>query len=145
MKTKLILAVSICANVGLLAYYLTRDEAKVAPTVTSAVETPAVVSAPVKPPEIRTVRAEIVVTNGFRWATVESQDYRDYIANLRSIGCPEDTVRDIIIADVNKLYGSRMAGLYPAGKDFKFWAVEDGKQRTQEREREQKRRELERE
>jgi hypothetical protein len=146
MKTKLILAASICANVGLLAFYLKKDATKIdlaAPPVVVVTNS----APPARIPEARTVRAEAktVVTNDFQWSSVESQDYRDYIANLRAIGCPEETVRDIIIADVNKLYGSRMAALYPSAKDFKFWAVEDASQRAQDREREQKRRELERE
>ena len=36
-------------------------------------------------------------------------DYPTYIANLRDIGCPEQTIRDIIIADVNALYSRRRA------------------------------------
>jgi hypothetical protein len=38
---------------------------------------------------------------------VESEDYSTYIANLRAVGCPEQTIRDIILADVNKLYAAR--------------------------------------
>src|SRR5437867_3702515 len=45
----------------------------------------------------------------FHWSQVESRDYRQYIANLRSIGCPEQTIRDIILADVNKLFEPREA------------------------------------
>lgn len=43
----------------------------------------------------------------FRWSQLESTDYRTYIANLRGIGCPEQTIRDIITADVNSLYAAR--------------------------------------
>ena len=43
----------------------------------------------------------------FSWSQIESEDYHQYIANLRAIGCPEQTIRDIIIADVNKLYAAR--------------------------------------
>jgi hypothetical protein len=46
---------------------------------------------------------------GFSWRSIESADYKEYIANLRAIECPEQTIRDIIIADVNKLYGPREA------------------------------------
>ena len=35
---------------------------------------------------------------------MESPDYPTYIANLRSIACPEVTIRDIITADVGELY-----------------------------------------
>lgn len=41
----------------------------------------------------------------FQWRQIESTDYRVYIANLRRIGCPETTVRDIIRADVRGLFG----------------------------------------
>ena len=43
----------------------------------------------------------------FNWSQVESSDYRTYIANLRGIGCPEQTIRDIITADVDSQYASR--------------------------------------
>ena len=43
----------------------------------------------------------------FSWRQVESEDYKKYIANLRALGCPEQTIRDIILADINKLYFPR--------------------------------------
>src|SRR5437667_5223168 len=43
----------------------------------------------------------------FSWGEVETADYPTYIANLRAIGVPEQTIRDIIIADVNALYARR--------------------------------------
>ncbi|HWX21556.1 MAG TPA: LysM peptidoglycan-binding domain-containing protein [Candidatus Binatia bacterium] len=47
----------------------------------------------------------------FSWQEIESPDYQVYIANLRDIGCPEQTIRDIIIADVNGLYARKRAEL----------------------------------
>ncbi len=55
-------------------------------------------------------RPNIVVRRQFfSWHEVESPDYPTYIANLRDISCPEQTIRDIIIADVNSLYAKRRA------------------------------------
>ncbi len=55
--------------------------------------------------EHRCEQAEVsVATNRFRWDKVESTDYFQYIANLRTVGCPDETVRDIVLADVRKLY-----------------------------------------
>jgi hypothetical protein len=45
----------------------------------------------------------------FSWQDIETPDYPLYIANLHAIGCPEQTIRDIIIADVNSLYARRRA------------------------------------
>ncbi len=45
----------------------------------------------------------------FTWSQVESDDYQNFITNLRDINCPEQTIRDIIIADVNALFAKRIA------------------------------------
>ncbi|HYV27809.1 MAG TPA: hypothetical protein VFA77_09765 [Candidatus Eisenbacteria bacterium] len=45
----------------------------------------------------------------FTWSSVEAANYKEYIANLRAIDCPEETIRDLILADVNKLYAPREA------------------------------------
>lgn len=56
------------------------------------------------------------------WRMVESDDYRKYIENLRSIGCPEETIRDIITADVNKLFDARRKEIRAASTNkFEFW------------------------
>ena len=58
----------------------------------------------------------------FDWRLVESEDYKKYIANLRAIGCPEETIRDIIVADVNKLFDSRRRALKTASTNkFEYW------------------------
>ena len=67
------------------------------------------------------VAAEVAPMKSFDWRLVESEDYKKYIANLRSIGCPEETIRDIITADVNKLYESRRKELAGPKKKFEFW------------------------
>jgi hypothetical protein len=43
----------------------------------------------------------------FHWSQIESADYRTYVTNLRGIGCPEQTIRDLVKADVDNLYASR--------------------------------------
>src|SRR6266436_2371542 len=54
-------------------------------------------------------------TDKLDWRSIESEDYRAYIKNLREIKCPEETIRDIIIADVNKLFARRRARIqFPA-------------------------------
>jgi len=53
---------------------------------------------------------------------VESPDYRKYLANLRAIGCPEETIRDIISADLKQLYTSRKWNVVsPATRVVRYW------------------------
>ena len=75
--------------------------------------------APPAPPAV------IYRTNQFRWSQLESTDYRQYIANLRAIGCPEATVRDIVITDVMRLYAARRGKFYQNGRAFKYWETDE--------------------
>ena len=49
----------------------------------------------------------------FSWRSLESPDYRQYIDNLRAIGCPEETIQDLIISEINKLYAGELRKLSP--------------------------------
>jgi len=54
------------------------------------------------------VRTNVVVRRqNFVWSDIESEDYPTYIANLRLIGCPESTIRDIIVAEVTQMFARR--------------------------------------
>ena len=67
----------------------------------------------------------VYVTNQFHWREVESDDYRQYITNLRAIGCPESTIKDMILTDILKLYSARRGQFYHNGREFKFWETDE--------------------
>jgi hypothetical protein len=60
-------------------------------------------------------------TNQFEWGQLESEDYRDYVARLRAIGCPEQTIRDIIIADVDKLLAPKVLAASGRTNGITYW------------------------
>jgi len=126
MSAKALVVVSAGLNVVLaagLAYLVISRSAPVRPAPTSAPATkPAVkgtgsAARPARP----LARTPMKPGAQLDWRLVESNDYLQYIANLRAIGCPEETIRDIIIADVNKLFQSRLAGLRKPGQESKYW------------------------
>jgi hypothetical protein len=43
----------------------------------------------------------------FGWQDVTNDGYLDYVASLRSVGCPEKQVRNIVVSDVNELFDKR--------------------------------------
>ena len=65
----------------------------------------------------------VTVTNQVTWDQLESEDYRTYITRLRAINCPEQTIRDIIIAEINGLYSRRRA-LEVLTADQQWWRTE---------------------
>lgn len=119
MNAKSILVLSLLANCALLGAvgYLVKGKSRpdtVAPAAEAKANT-----------KVITKTTSTVVTNQvvklIDWRMVESEDYRKYIANLRAIGCPEETIRDIIIADVNKLFEERKKALRKPEDKFKYW------------------------
>jgi hypothetical protein len=57
------------------------------------------------------------------WKDIESDDYPTYVRNLRGIGCPPETVRDIILADVNALFERRRTAEVPQAI-HQWWRLE---------------------
>ena len=97
MKTPLRLSVSLnCCLAVLLIFSALKGRAPLA--------APEANPGPSPQPAATTAAAE---PKPFHWSQLESSDYRAYIANLRGIGCPEPTLRDIITADVGSLFASK--------------------------------------
>src|SRR5687767_13080289 len=122
MNTRVFLILSICANLLLAGYIVYQGRAKspASAAVESAPKTVAV--APITAPKSdgKTVTVTVPAA-GLDWRNVESEDYKKYIANLRAIGCPEETIRDIIVADVNKLFEQRRREVTGSTNKFQFW------------------------
>ncbi len=119
MNIKAILIVSLLSNALLAGYGLSRRPSPPSPADVSTPLSTGTTPAALTKLDRQTVTNTI--TKRITWEMVESGDYKQYIANLRSIGCPEETIRDIIIADVNKLYEQKKKALKGGGKRFEYW------------------------
>ena len=125
MRAALALALSLALTGALLAMNFALFRARSGPAVTV-------------PERKVTVTAKRVVRNvpppsslvptapppPFHWRVLESPDYAVYAANLRAVGCPERTLRDILLPDIEKLYDARAAELADSAADT-FWETAD--------------------
>jgi len=82
-----------------------------APAPTNSSPAPVVAAAPT--PSAKT----------FGWQDVESPDYLKYVANLRLVGCPDDKIQQIIIADINQLIDQKRLK-EAVTHDMPWWKVE---------------------
>jgi hypothetical protein len=70
------------------------------------------------------IKTNVVVRReNFTWEQVESTNYVVFIKNLRAVGCPEQTIRDIIMSEVDRMYGRRRLEevVYP---NYQWWRSE---------------------
>lgn len=149
MKSKGVLILSVVANVLLVAHVLSRGNSSASPAVGQSGKVMAITNVVVKTHAVTNESALPPELIELDWRSVESDDFKKYIANLRAIKCPEETIRDIIIADINKLYAAKWRALRQPTKDIKYWepwdsAAEyyDQNLRKQKRELEQERKDL---
>ena len=96
MGRRLILVGSVCLNVILAAVLLAAwHRAKPSPAPDAEVQSTGT----------NAIRTRFVVRKQFfTWQELESADYPTYVGNLRDLGCPEQTIHDIIVTDVDQLY-----------------------------------------
>src|SRR6185369_8947283 len=109
----LLAAVSLLLNFFLAAHLLHSRPSLPTPTNGPASAPP--VTNPSRAPALTDIAAATPATTNrppFSWVEIESADYRRYVANLRAVGCPEQIIRDIVVADMNQLYSARAQAIW---------------------------------
>jgi hypothetical protein len=121
----IVVNLALAAGAGYLVYRL-----KVRPSSPPAAAEAKVVTNTLTQIAVRKINATNLLAGltgrTLNWAALESTNYPHYIANLRAIGCPEETIRDIIITDVCKLYAKRRAELRSQEPAYQFWKTSEG-------------------
>lgn len=76
-------------------------------------------------PKERAVLRTATVAAPTTWADIQSNDLKLFIRRLRTCGCPEATIQDLILAEVNRLYAVRTRALWPERYEQKpFWQTQ---------------------
>ncbi|MDB4713030.1 hypothetical protein OAF43_02285 [bacterium] len=123
MNLQRLFLISILVNLVCLAglfWMLTERQPSPAQLVTpvSVAASAGVGQAPAEETPVERIVREV---EAFHWSQIEADDYQTYVENLRRIGCPEETIRDLVKQDLDKLYDQRKADILskaPARKEF---------------------------
>ncbi|HUR46384.1 MAG TPA: hypothetical protein VMZ27_10960, partial [Candidatus Saccharimonadales bacterium] len=67
----------------------------------------------------------VLTSKKFTWEDVESDGYKTYVESLRAVGCPEEKIRTIILADINELFLKKKQKI-ATETDMKWWTSEYG-------------------
>ena len=57
---------------------------------------------------IETQSVQAAPTPSFNWSELQPDNYRTYLSNLRSVGCPEITIHDILVSQISRDYDSKI-------------------------------------
>jgi hypothetical protein len=110
MRVRFWLIVSICFNLFLAGFLFVAKEQLKEPVIP---ETPGIGNV--------IERTNVIIRReNFTWDQIQSTNYPTLIKNLRAIGCPEQTIRDIVTTDINRYYERRRLTevVYP---NYQWW------------------------
>lgn len=151
----LLIIVSLAANTLLAGYWIKSKSARVAPESLAASQSQASSNrSPFKrstttDSELSSDNPLALAGDATTWLDIQSADLKDFVRRLRAAGCPDETVKDIILAEVNRRFAVRNRELWPDRyQDYKFWKVEktyDPERTKKQREQSRKDRELQKE
>ena len=123
MNLQRLLLISIVANLVCLAglFWMLADRQQPPAQLGSPVSAAATAGAGRAPGQAAPVERIVREVEPFHWSQIEADDYQTYVDNLRRIGCPEETIRDLVKQDLDKLYDQRKADILskaPARKEY---------------------------
>src|SRR5688572_10009498 len=118
-----IIVASLGLNAVLLGALAFVSVQQPAPSKSPAESAPPPEPVQIVPKRERPAQKSTAIANlaSFQWSQLESSDYHQYMANLRGIGCPDETIRDLIIAEVDKMFAPRFAALAGESQTFQHW------------------------
>ena len=128
-----LIAISVTANVLLAGLWL-KSARPTAPPTANSDPSPVVSNAgkfdstdhsPGQDSSINKEPATILSASTATWKDLQSDDLKEFIHRLRTAGCPEETIQDLILAEVNRRYAARTRALWPERFEQKpFWQVQ---------------------
>jgi hypothetical protein len=120
MRTSVLIIVSLAVNLMLAALVFNKSRHHAA-TATEAASTSDAANAgdasgsAADAQNISTTATEVAITTvagKFSWRDIEVQDLKDYLQRLRNVNCPEPTVQDLILAEINRRFAAKTRAFF---------------------------------
>jgi len=144
-----LIAISLTANILLAGWWMKNHsifpqlpQAAPSKTTQASVSDSGTVPAASPVPELTNQLAAVT------WRDLQTDDLKELIRRLRTVGCPEGIIQDIICGDVDRLFESRLRATWPEDNQARpYWKVQhwDAAESRKSRERFHQRREVQKE
>jgi len=109
MKLSLIIALSLSANIILAGWWLKAHHETALQTEPMETDSPALNKTAAR----QTSGAVETSSAQLSWLDLQTEDLKEFIARLRAVDCPEGTIEDLVLAEVNRRFGIKMRELWP--------------------------------
>src|ERR1041384_7656252 len=118
-----LIAVLVCLNLGLAVAVGFLAQRRSRPIAALSPATEVITTNVTRVVKLKQNQSSAETSERFTWSSLQSDDLKQYIANLRAVHCPEETIQDIIVALVNKQFAAREASLKLRPQYAKPWEL----------------------
>lgn len=105
------LKIALCLALFAAGWATGRHPSPKAPGTSAESPKLAVMAPAVEDSSRRSVEVPNKVELPVKWSQLEAADYPGFIARLRAAGCPELTIRDLVLTDLGRNYGEQIRRL----------------------------------
>ncbi|MEJ0090367.1 MAG: hypothetical protein WDM80_11570 [Limisphaerales bacterium] len=111
MRISFVILLSLVANIMLAAAWFRTTHASPKPVEEAAVIEPVMETA-ASPPVAVSEDGAIGLTSQARWSDLQTEDFREFVRRLHAIGCPEETIKDLVLAKLNRNFSVKQRALW---------------------------------
>ena len=106
-----IILLSLVANIMLAAAWFRATHISPKPAEEAAAVEPVMKTVALAPVAAADDGA-IGLTSQTRWADLQTEDFREFVRRLRAAGCPEETIKDLVLAEINRGFSVKQRALW---------------------------------
>ena len=110
MRISLIITLSLATNVVLAMIWL--HIARVAPSKAGDASGRMIFTTPVAQQPATATAGAGGLTSQRSWSDLQTEDLKKLVRRLRAVGCPEETIKDLVLAELNRSYSVKQRAIW---------------------------------
>jgi hypothetical protein len=111
VRISLVILLSLTTNIVLAMVWFHGNHAVPSPATDVSARTAATAPVAVKSAPAADGTAELAAQSS--WADLQTDDLKEFVRRLRSAGCPEETIKDLVLAELNRSFAVKQRKIWP--------------------------------
>lgn len=121
MKISILIALSLAANLVLAAILFRSNPDRAAAPADGALETSTTGTRGNSSATPNEDGSPPAAGGKFSWRDLQAADLKVFVARLRAVNCPEETIKDLALAELNRRYAKQQRSLWSELQNQDYW------------------------
>jgi len=121
MRISFVILLSLAVNVILAALFFRPAHNTPAATGDATTENLSGATADNSPGSSKENEAAAVQGAKFSWNNLQAAELKEFVRKLRAVNCPEETIKDLVLAELNRSYSKQQRSLWSDIQNQDYW------------------------